>query len=48
MEENLEEKLVSFEYPDGLKEAAEFCFPELSLEEAEARIFAMISFVLVR
>lgn len=48
MENNMAEKEVSFTYPEGLREAAEFCFPELSEEEAEALFAAMIEFVIVR
>ena len=48
MENNIAEKPVSFTYPEGLEEAAEFCFPDLSKEDAEALFAAMIEYVIVR
>lgn len=48
MENNMADKPVDFSYPEGLREAAEYCFPDKTLEEAETLFATMIEFVIVR
>ena len=45
---NKADKPVDFSYPEGLWEAAEFCFPDKTREEAEALFVTMIEYVIDR